>query len=69
MANFFNNSINLIFGLIYLFQFKQNKFFPKNMCNFTSVSMTIPNFRENWWSNLKKKPGQRERLIDPISEN
>ena len=29
MANFFNNSINLIFALIYLFQFKQNKFFPK----------------------------------------
>ena len=43
--------------------------FSKILNNFTSVSTTIPKFRENWWSNSKKKPGQREQLIDPISQN
>ena len=43
--------------------------FSKILNNFTSVSTTIPKFRENWWSNSKKKPGQREQLIDPISDN
>ena len=70
MTKFFNNSINLIFGLIHLLlQFGQNKFFQKITHSFTSVSTSLPKFRENWWSNSKKKPAQREWLADPISEN